>query len=97
MLNHFSGYLCDPKELPGLAHFCEHMLFLGTKKYPNENDYVKFLSEHGGSSNAATYPDHTLYYFDVIPEQLKSSLDRYVKKVIREYKHHDFFNKIFLI
>lgn len=57
------------------------MLFLGTKKYPNENDYVKFLSEHGGSSNAATYPDHTLYYFDVIPEKLKCSLDRYVKKV----------------
>jgi predicted Zn-dependent peptidase len=22
----------DPIELPGLAHFCEHMLFLGTKK-----------------------------------------------------------------
>lgn len=54
------------------------MLFLGTKKYPNENDYVKFLSEHGGSSNAATYPDHTLYYFDVMPEHLKNSLDRYI-------------------
>ena len=22
----------DPRDIPGLAHFCEHMLFLGTKK-----------------------------------------------------------------
>lgn len=71
------GFLSDPKEVLGLAHFCEHMLFLGTKKYPNENDYNKFLSEHGGSSNAATYPDHTIYYFDIVPEQLGSALDRY--------------------
>ena len=26
------GYMSDPPELPGLAHFCEHMLFLGTEK-----------------------------------------------------------------
>ncbi|CAE8742426.1 unnamed protein product [Polarella glacialis] len=29
-----AGSFDDPKELPGLAHFCEHMLFLGTEKYP---------------------------------------------------------------
>lgn len=39
--------MCDPAELPGLAHFCEHMLFLGTEKYPVENEYPRFLSEHG--------------------------------------------------
>jgi len=37
------GHLSDPWELPGLAHFCEHMLFLGTTKYPEENEYNKFL------------------------------------------------------
>lgn len=41
------GHMCDPEELPGLAHFCEHMLFLGTEKYPVENEYPRFLSEHG--------------------------------------------------
>ena len=35
------GHMSDPEELPGLAHFCEHMLFLGTKKYPEENEYSK--------------------------------------------------------
>ncbi|CAK1587423.1 unnamed protein product [Parnassius mnemosyne] len=69
------GYLSDPEELPGLAHFCEHMLFLGTKKYPEENEYNKFLSEHGGSSNASTSSDHTTYYFDVLPSHLGKALD----------------------
>jgi len=27
-----TGHMRDPKDIPGLAHFCEHMLFLGTKK-----------------------------------------------------------------
>ena len=44
------GYMTDPQQLPGLAHFCEHMLFLGTEKYPDEGSYQQFLSEHGGSS-----------------------------------------------
>lgn len=71
------GHLSDPDEIPGLAHFCEHMLFLGTKKYVNENDYMSFLSKNGGSSNAATYADTTKYYFDVVPEKLPEALDRF--------------------
>ena len=48
------GHFSDPDDLPGLAHFCEHMLFLGTEKYPNENEYSSYLNNHGGSSNAYT-------------------------------------------
>jgi len=70
------GSMNDPKDLFGIAHFCEHMLFLGTKKYPEENDYAKFLAENGGSSNAYTARDHTNYYFDVSPTQLRGALDR---------------------
>ena len=64
------GHMSDPVSLPGLAHFCEHMLFLGTEKFPDENEYSKFLSQHGGSFNAFTSSDHTNYYFDVSPEHL---------------------------
>lgn len=71
------GHMSDPAEIPGLAHFCEHMLFLGTEKYPDENGYSSFLSKNGGSSNAATYPDVTKYYFDVVPEKLDEALDRF--------------------
>eukprot|EP00638_Chattonella_subsalsa_P002642 CAMPEP_0117770336 /NCGR_PEP_ID=MMETSP0947-20121206/23696_1 /TAXON_ID=44440 /ORGANISM="Chattonella subsalsa, Strain CCMP2191" /LENGTH=94 /DNA_ID=CAMNT_0005595261 /DNA_START=170 /DNA_END=450 /DNA_ORIENTATION=+ len=42
------GASSDPDNLPGLAHFCEHMLFLGTEKYPVENTYKAFLNEKGG-------------------------------------------------
>eukprot|EP00966_Prymnesium_polylepis_P263642 6090355-Prymnesium_polylepis.1 len=48
------GYMSDPSELPGLAHFCEHMLFLGTKPYPNEGDFETFVGAAGGSNNAYT-------------------------------------------
>ena len=43
-----SGSLNDPAGTDGLAHFCEHMLFLGTRKYPEENHYSKFIKMHGG-------------------------------------------------
>ncbi|XP_003737238.1 insulin-degrading enzyme [Galendromus occidentalis] len=69
------GSLTDPRNIPGLAHFCEHMLFLGTKKYPAENHYHAFLSNHGGALNAYTALDHTCYYFDVTPENFREASD----------------------
>uniref|UniRef100_A0AAR2JYT8 Insulin-degrading enzyme n=1 Tax=Pygocentrus nattereri TaxID=42514 RepID=A0AAR2JYT8_PYGNA len=73
------GSLSDPSNISGLAHFCEHMLFLGTKKYPKENEYSQFLSEHAGSSNAFTSGEHTNYYFDVSHEHLQGALDRFAQ------------------
>ncbi|XP_036067708.1 insulin-degrading enzyme isoform X2 [Oryzias melastigma] len=71
------GSMSDPDSVPGLAHFCEHMLFLGTEKYPKENEYQEFLSQHGGSFNAFTSSDQTNYYFDVSHEHLQGALDRF--------------------
>eukprot|EP00299_Pterocystis_sp_00344_P020106 c9899_g1_i3.p1 GENE.c9899_g1_i3~~c9899_g1_i3.p1 ORF type:complete len:436 (-),score=106.58 c9899_g1_i3:173-1336(-) len=71
----FVGYFQDPEDLPGLAHFLEHMLFLGTEKYPDEGQYHKLLSEHGGKSNAYTSGDHTNYHFDVAAPYLEMALD----------------------
>ena len=59
------GSFSDPREVPGLAHFCEHMSFLGTKKYPKEDEFSSYLSSHGGTSNAYTDSEDTVYYFDV--------------------------------
>ncbi|KAJ6668915.1 hypothetical protein lerEdw1_007724 [Lerista edwardsae] len=73
------GSLSDPLNIAGLSHFCEHMLFLGTKKYPKENEYSQFLSEHAGSSNAFTSGEHTNYYFDVSHEHLEGALDRFAQ------------------
>lgn len=71
------GAFEDPENLPGLAHFCEHLLFMGSKKFPDENEYSSFLSRHGGSSNAYTGATNTNYYFEVNHEHLHGALDRF--------------------
>ena len=43
----------------------QHMLFLGTKPYPQEDSFESFLSSNGGSSNAFTDSLDTVYYFDL--------------------------------
>ncbi|KAK1946180.1 Insulin-degrading enzyme [Phytophthora citrophthora] len=73
------GFHSDPEELPGLAHFCEHMLFLGTEKYPDENSYSAFLNARGGSSNAFTSGRDTNFYFDVGAAHLHEALDRFAQ------------------
>lgn len=57
------GSHADPEELPGLAHLCEHMLFLGTEENPTEGEYSKFVSQNGGHTNAWTEDGATQYYF----------------------------------
>ena len=48
------GYFDDPADMPGLAHYIEHMVHLGSKLYPDEKEYKHFLGQHGGASNAST-------------------------------------------
>lgn len=71
------GHLSDPWDAAGLAHFCEHLLFMGTEKYPKENDYSEYLSAHNGTSNAYTGTVDTNYFFDVGHEYLEPALDRF--------------------
>ena len=44
--------------LLGIAHFTEHMCFLGSKAYPAENEYKQYLAKNGGKSNASTSMSH---------------------------------------
>lgn len=71
------GSLQDPKSRPGLAHFLEHMLFLGTKTYPTAGEYQSFISQHGGSHNAFTAAEHTNYFFQIDGSELQGALDRF--------------------
>lgn len=71
------GSWSDPVEYPGIAHFLEHMLFLGTEKYPIESEYDQFIKEHNGDSNAYTSSDHSLYLFSVNNDAFEESLDRF--------------------
>ena len=67
----------DPDGWPGLAHFLEHMLFLGTRKYPESGEYQAYITTHGGTTNAYTSYAHTNYYFSVGAEHLEPALDRF--------------------
>lgn len=70
----------DPAEREGLAHFLEHMLFLGTEKYPDPGEYQQFIRSHGGSHNAFTAFADTNYFFDVEAEFLEPALDRFAQQ-----------------
>lgn len=69
------GSWSDPKEFPGMAHFLEHMLFMGTKTYPDENAFSQFITDHGGSNNAYTALDRTVYMFSVNNDSFEKALD----------------------
>lgn len=73
------GSSSNPPQRQGLAHFLEHMLFLGTEKYPESGEYQRFISEHGGSHNAYTAFEHTNYFFDVDRDHLAPTLDRFAQ------------------
>ena len=71
------GHIYDPKEKQGLAHYLEHMLFLGTEKYPDVEDYKKYLNSNSGASNAYTADDVTNYFFQVSHDAFEGALDRF--------------------
>lgn len=55
----------DPDDIPGLAHFCEHLLLLGSKNFPNPNEFHDLLTKNGGRRNAFTTGERTCYFFEV--------------------------------
>lgn len=57
------GSFQNPMELQGLAHFLEHMLFRGSKKYPEVDLFVDMIKKSNGNFNAYTSGDETNYYF----------------------------------
>lgn len=73
------GQIDDPREHAGLAHFTEHMLFLGTEKYPEVAAYGNFITTNGGYSNAYTASDHTNYQFEVRHEAFAEATDRFAQ------------------
>ncbi|EGY14598.1 insulin-degrading enzyme [Verticillium dahliae VdLs.17] len=86
------GNFSDETDMPGMAHAVEHLLFMGTKKYPVENEYSQYLANNSGSSNAYTGPTSTNYFFEISarpandqeptdqnPSALKGALDRFAQ------------------
>jgi len=65
----------DDDNTQGMAHYLEHMLFMGSEKYPNENHYDEVVTKYSGGTNALTSDDHTVYYFACTPDGFETVLD----------------------
>jgi insulysin len=72
-----AGSWQDPKDFPGMAHFLEHLLFMGSKAYPIESDYQEYILDRGGNFNAMTFHDRTLYAFSIQESGFEGALDRF--------------------
>ena len=70
------GSIDNPDSQLGLAHYLEHMVLMGSKKYPEPSSFSEFLQKHGGSHNASTAPHRTAYYFEVENSALQAATDR---------------------
>ncbi|XP_022187106.2 nardilysin [Nilaparvata lugens] len=71
------GSFSDPETAPGLAHFLEHMIFMGSEKYPAENDFDTFISKRGGHDNASTECEYTTFYFNCHEMHLRTAMDKF--------------------
>lgn len=71
------GLLHDPMSQQGMAHYLEHMLFLGTERYPDTKGYSDFMTKNGGAHNAYTWLDITNYMFKVNNDAYAEGLDRF--------------------
>ena len=71
------GAASDPEDYPGMAHYLEHMLFMGSAQFPEPDGFMAFTAEHGGMSNAYTGLDITNYMMSVENEAFSEGLDRF--------------------
>ena len=69
------GSKYETKEINGISHFLEHMMFKGTPKRPKAKDISRELDGLGAQYNAFTSQEYTGYYAKVDPRHLDTALD----------------------
>ncbi|PVZ15704.1 MULTISPECIES: pyrroloquinoline quinone biosynthesis protein PqqF [unclassified Pseudomonas] len=68
---------------PGLAHFLEHLFFLGTERYDGDQALMAYVQRQGGQLNASTRERHTEFFFEVPPAALSGALERLCEMLAR--------------
>lgn len=68
-----TGSANEEMQTLGLAHLLEHMVFKGSKTHPKGIDFI--VENEGGSLNAYTTYDRTVYYNDMPSQKWKLSLE----------------------
>ena len=52
---------------------------MGTKKYPDEEEYSQYIKDKGGMNNAYTSLTNTNYHFDCSNEGFEGAVDRFAQ------------------
>ncbi len=68
-----AGSRCETTRNKGIAHFLEHMVFKGTEKF-SALKIAHSLEETGGSLNAYTSKEHTVFYAQSLDTQLSKTI-----------------------
>lgn len=83
-----AGYLQDKFE--GTAHFLEHLLFMGSKKFPEQNTYHSYVQTCGGIDNAFTGDDITCYFLELETEFMDKGIEMlswFFREPLLDMKH----------
>jgi predicted Zn-dependent peptidase len=65
----------ESKEISGISHFLEHMLFEGTKKRKNSRAIAVEIEKYGAEFNAYTSNERTSFFIKIINKRLDIALD----------------------
>jgi insulysin len=72
-----AGFDKEDPRIPGLAHFCEHMLFLGSQRYADKKPsfFVDKVTLSGGQFNGYTDFSNTAYFYMINNKEFDESLE----------------------
>ena len=76
MLRVAAGSHDVPLAWPGLAHFLEHLLFLGTARFPTSEGLMAYVQRQGGQVNASTRERTTDFFFELPVPTFVGGLER---------------------
>lgn len=70
-----TGSKYETKEINGISHFLEHMMFKGTQKRPDKLQIARELETIGADFNAFTSKEYTGYYARASASKINTLLD----------------------
>ncbi len=77
------GSRLESRERAGVAHFMEHLTFKGTKAYPTTKAVSEAIEGVGGTSNAATDRESTVYWTRLPRREADRAFNMLAELVVR--------------
>ena len=65
----------ESRDMAGISHFLEHMLFEGTKNRKDSREIANEIEKYGGEFNAYTTGDRTAFFIKIINKKFEVALD----------------------